>query len=85
VDGLDFGIWNASKFSSVAAWCSGDFNADGVVDGSDFGVWNSRKFTASDAAGQTAAVPEPASAIAGWAAAALASWARKKRGRSVTA
>jgi hypothetical protein len=47
VDGSDFGIWNANKFTANAAWCSGDFSADGFVDGSDFGVWNSNKFTSS--------------------------------------
>jgi Calx-beta domain len=50
VDGSDFGIWNASKFTTVAQWCSGDFNADGAVDGSDFGIWNANKFTSSDTA-----------------------------------
>ncbi|MEM8681559.1 MAG: choice-of-anchor B family protein, partial [Planctomycetota bacterium] len=29
VDGADFLAWNDHKFSDVAAWCSGDFNADG--------------------------------------------------------
>jgi hypothetical protein len=48
VDGSDFGIWNSSKFTLVAQWCSGDFSADGVVDGSDFGIWNANKFTSSD-------------------------------------
>jgi RHS repeat-associated protein len=47
VDGSDFGIWNAHKFTSTAAWCDGDFNADGVVDGSDFGIWNAHKFQGS--------------------------------------
>ncbi len=49
VDGSDFGIWNANKFTAVARWSKGDFSADGFVDGSDFGIWNSHKFTASDA------------------------------------
>lgn len=48
VDGSDFGIWNANKFSAHAAWSKGDFNADGFVDGSDFGIWNAAKFTSSD-------------------------------------
>lgn len=48
VDGSDFNIWNANKFTPTAAWSRGDFNADGVVDGSDFNIWNSNKFTASD-------------------------------------
>ena len=47
VDGSDFGIWNANKFTSVAAWSHGDFNANGVVDGSDFGIWNGNKFTSA--------------------------------------
>jgi ELWxxDGT repeat protein len=52
VDGSDFGIWNAHKFTAVAAWSAGDFNADGQVDGSDFGIWNANKFTASDGSGR---------------------------------
>jgi hypothetical protein len=47
VDGSDFGIWNANKFTSVAAWTRGDFNADSLVDGSDFGILNANKFTSS--------------------------------------
>ena len=47
VDALDFIIWNATKFTNNADYCSGDFNADGVVDGSDFNLWNERKFTSS--------------------------------------
>jgi hypothetical protein len=50
VDGSDFGVWNAHKFTATAAWCDGDFTADGIVDGSDYGVWNVNKFTASDTA-----------------------------------
>jgi hypothetical protein len=48
VDGSDFGIWNANKFTAVAQWTRGDFSADGVVDGSDFGIWNANKFTSSN-------------------------------------
>ncbi len=48
VDGSDFGIWNANKFTFVAAWSAGDFDANGAVDGSDFGIWNGNKFTSSD-------------------------------------
>jgi ELWxxDGT repeat protein len=48
VNQADFDIWNANKFTSVAAWSRGDFNADGVVDGSDFGIWNAHKHTSSD-------------------------------------
>jgi hypothetical protein len=47
VDGSDFGIWNANKFTRTPAWCSGDFTADGSIDGSDFGIWNANKFTVS--------------------------------------
>lgn len=58
VDGSDFGIWNANKFTSTAAWCRGDFNANGNVDGSDFGQWNANKFrTANDG---IRLIPEPA-------------------------
>jgi Concanavalin A-like lectin/glucanases superfamily/Type I phosphodiesterase / nucleotide pyrophosphatase len=61
VDGTDFGIWNAAKFTSTLGWCQGDFNADGVADGSDFGIWNTAKFTSSDA---TAVIPE--GGLSGW-------------------
>jgi hypothetical protein len=47
VDGFDFDLWNANKFTAVAAWSRGDFNADGFVDGSDFGIWNANKSTPS--------------------------------------
>ncbi len=49
-------IWNQHKFTPVPAWCSGDFNADGVVDGRDFAYWNNHQFSVS---GDTPAVPEP--------------------------
>ncbi len=48
VDGSDFGVWNANRFTNSSAWCQGDFDASGLVDGSDFGEWNSNKFTSSD-------------------------------------
>lgn len=48
VDGQDFLVWNANKFTSTAAWCAGDFNADGIVDGPDFLIWNAFKFQSSD-------------------------------------
>lgn len=47
VDGADFGLWNATKFTSIASWCSGDFDSNGVVDGADFGLWNANKFTSA--------------------------------------
>jgi hypothetical protein len=74
VDGSDFGVWNANKFTSVAEWCSGDFTADGVIDGSDFGAWNSNKFTSSD----SATVPEP-SALGGLALLWLVLFSRRSR------
>ncbi|MEM8680038.1 MAG: reprolysin-like metallopeptidase, partial [Planctomycetota bacterium] len=51
VDGSDFIQWNAHKFTSGTAWCSGDFNADGTTDGTDFLLWNNNKFQAADGAG----------------------------------
>ena len=65
VDGSDFGIWNANKFTSNANWSLGDFNGDGSVDGSDFGIWNTNKFTSI-----IATVPEPV----GLASLASCSW-----------
>jgi hypothetical protein len=55
VNGADFLVWNANKFTTTAAWCHGDFNADGAVNGEDFLIWNATKFTSSD----VTAVPEP--------------------------
>ncbi len=51
VDGNDFVLWNAHKFTAIPAWCSGDFNADGIVDGNDFLSWNANKFTSADVGG----------------------------------
>ena len=59
VDGADFLVWNANKFTSGPSWCHGDLNADGQVDGSDFLSWNAKKFESSDAVN---AVPEPVGA-----------------------
>ncbi len=59
VDGSDFGIWNANKFTATVRWCRGDFSADGVVDGSDFGIWNANKFTSSDAHAGISASGDP--------------------------
>ncbi len=47
VDGSDYAIWNANKFTAQAAWCKGDFNANGTIDGSDFGLWNANRFRSS--------------------------------------
>jgi hypothetical protein len=57
VDGTDFGLWNANKFTATGKWSQGDFNVDGNSDGSDFGLWNANKFTSSDGS----LVPEPSS------------------------
>ncbi len=61
VDGTDFNIWNAAKFTDNKNWCNGNFNASTATDGSDFNIWNANKFTSSDAA----AVPEPGLVPAG--------------------
>ncbi len=60
VDGSDFGVWNANKFTTGAGWCGGDFNANGATDGSDFGIWNANKFQTSDA------IAVPVKAIGAW-------------------
>jgi hypothetical protein len=63
VDGSDFGIWNANKFTAGTDWTTGDFNGDGFTDGSDFGIWNANKFTSVSLGrprdGGFATVPEP--------------------------
>jgi hypothetical protein len=59
VDGSDFNLWNANKFTMGTDWCSGNFNADNGIDGSDFNLWNANKFQASDG---ITLVPEPISA-----------------------
>ena len=55
VDGSDFNLWNANKFTFTTDWDRGDFSGDGGVDGADFNFWNAAKFTSSG----TSAVPEP--------------------------
>ena len=60
VDGTDFGLWNAHKFTSNLQWDQGDFNGDGATDGSDFNLWNAHKFTSSDA---DSGVPEPSGGV----------------------
>lgn len=62
VDGPDFLAWNLNKFTSVARWSAGNFNADGMVDGQDFLIWNTFKFQSSDHGPRS--VPEPAAGIA---------------------
>lgn len=56
VDGTDFNLWNANKFTAGTTWTTGDFNLDGVTDGADFGIWNANKFTSADGV----LIPEPA-------------------------
>ena len=48
VDGNDFLVWNANKFTAETAWCTGDFSANGVTDGVDFLIWNGNKFQSAD-------------------------------------
>jgi GEVED domain/FG-GAP-like repeat len=57
VDGSDFSLWNAAKFTNNPQWCDGNFNADSVVDGTDFGLWNSNKFTSSDTVIRSTTIP----------------------------
>jgi hypothetical protein len=45
VDGLDFILWNGSKFSESLQSDNADWNGDGFVDGLDLIVWNTNKFT----------------------------------------
>ncbi|HEY6565784.1 MAG TPA: hypothetical protein VIY86_14945, partial [Pirellulaceae bacterium] len=72
VDGSDFNIWNANKFTTRSSFCSGDFNADGSIDGSDFNLWNTHRFTSGDAS----LVPEPSVALGGLVA---VMWVRRLR------
>ena len=56
VDGVDFIVWNESKFTQMLLWNRGNFNGDAVNDGLDFILWNANRFTSSDAVN---GVPEP--------------------------
>ncbi|MEM8678157.1 MAG: choice-of-anchor Q domain-containing protein [Planctomycetota bacterium] len=48
VDGQDFIVWNANKFTNTGGkWSLGDGNADGITDGQDFIIWNLNKFMGS--------------------------------------
>ena len=58
VDGLDFIIWNANKFSSTGKWSLGDANGDGITDGLDFITWNANKFMSSASLLNNDGVPE---------------------------
>ena len=75
VDGGDFVIWNANKFTSSSAWCDGDFNHDGSVDGGDFVLWNANKFQTADG---VSAVPEPASWLFSLMAVAALGFGRRR-------
>jgi len=59
VDGYDFGVWNAHRFTTETGWASGDFNGDSVTDVRDFNLWNSSKFSLSS---QSADLPLPVEA-----------------------
>ncbi len=59
VDGQDFLIWNAHKFTAGTDWLTGDFTGDGVTDGQDFVAWNANKFTGVSWRAPRQATPEP--------------------------
>ena len=50
VDGEDYNLWAAHRFTAGTDWTSGDFNCDGTTDGSDFNIWNDNRFVAAAAA-----------------------------------
>ena len=74
VDGFDFILWNANKFSDTGLWSLGDVNADSFTDGFDFIIWNANKFTSSD----NQVVPEPTCWML--ALAGLVGWKRNRAG-----
>jgi hypothetical protein len=76
VDGTDFNLWNANKFTNNLFWNAGNFNGDAVVDGSDFNLWNGVKFTSSDVTG---VVPE--GVTSGWIGLMILSCGLKARRR----
>ncbi len=43
VNGSDYNIWNANKFTSGTEWQTADFNGDRETDVSDFNIWNANK------------------------------------------
>ncbi len=75
VDGNDFIIWNANKFTSGTDWLTGDFDGDGFTDGNDFILWNANKFSSVTL---PRAVPEP-TGIAGLLIASIAFMRRRSR------
>ena len=78
VDGQDFIIWNANKFTGGTDWITGDFNGDGVTDGQDFIIWNANKFTSVPLGIVT--VPEPGMALSGvLSLMLLGCWRRTRR------
>ena len=83
VDGSDFGIWNANKFTCGTDWTTGDFSGDGCTDGTDFGLWNTNKFTSinlgrpSNGISTVSAVPEPGSLCGLIVMLVAAAWRRR--------
>ena len=85
VDGSDFGLWNASKFTGIGLYCSGDFNVDGTIDENDFNLWNENRFRASASLSElatTSVVPEPAisGGILWWLSVGALRFLRGRRG-----
>jgi hypothetical protein len=60
VNGDDFEIWNAHKFTVGTTWTSADFNDDGLTDVADFNIWSNNL---GRIALPLAAVPEPATSL----------------------
>ncbi len=63
VDGEDFLVWNANKFTPNDAYCSGDFNADGFVSGEDFLIWNASRFNSAGSLGLGSSPGEMAESV----------------------
>ena len=62
VDALDFGVWQANRFSVASTWSTADFNRDGVTDTSDFNLWNEHRFRIAESNHEVrrARLPQPA-------------------------
>lgn len=62
VDNADFGVFVNGFQNGGTKYSEGDFDGDGDVDGADFGVFTAA-FNNSQAAGLSASIPEPSTAL----------------------
>jgi hypothetical protein len=85
VDAADYTLWRKTRNTNVTPFAGADGNGDGIINDLDYTVWRSnignRRGTVSGAGSflEGGAVPEPSSALALMATAALFAASRRRR------